>query len=741
MKKSSIALALVVGLTATFTGCGGGDTEESVLPGVEAILFEGRSFQNADGDHELGGMGNVFSYTRYVPGGGLYLLSPPTPDGTLTDLTADFDEVDVAGHTVTFDGEQVVFAMRHSGLSNYQIFVANLDGSEIRQLTFAPYNHVQPTVLPGDRVAIITNRPATEIGSRNDEYNHGGAVSQVAFIGLLDGEASYLATGDNLSHVTNTGLLSDGRVLVSRWEHEDNVNDLKLNAMNPDGTNQIMLAGQFGKRFNSYVQVRPVPDQVCQFIGIATSREGTFQSGALMFADARSRTSSDPNRCDVQTVEWRNLTPDVPTGMESSTRGVGRYRRPLMMNDGKILVSWSDGPVNETLEIAETAPQYGIYLFDPETQERTLIYDDPELWDLYATPVMVRDVPPVLGSNLRDPDDPSGVIGSIDVQNTSLDRSINGGLIDGLPLAEALRDHAYQVRIIEGSSTERTGVAEHGLTMAEGATIVGFADVYQDGSWEARVPARMPYRFDVVDEFGMSLTRGVPLWVQLQNSEERRCGGCHADRSGQVLPRNGPTTIAQQVGPQDFFASAAERASLGDRPWWQRVDSGQTTQAIFDAKCAGCHDGGAMDPYAGMFYTVTATDENTGMTMDYQIPYLDLSARLITTFYEMEEVSYPASYVTTVMPGAMMGDVMFTGAVPPEWMVSKSARTSRLIEVINPASSTDPGRRAFGDAPPHPTELGAPGLTVAEERWIVDNADLGNQAFSPITNIDGAGGY
>ncbi|MCA9603484.1 MAG: hypothetical protein KC417_15740, partial [Myxococcales bacterium] len=149
-----------------------GKGNESVLPGVSAIVFAKRAFVNDEGNHELGGMGNVFDYLRYVPGGGLYVLSPPSPDGKLTNLTKDFDGVDVSGLEVSFDAKQVVFSMRHAKDDNYHVYIANIDGSNVRQLTFSPADDVKPIWVAGDRIAFVTNQPYTVMGTRADEYNH-----------------------------------------------------------------------------------------------------------------------------------------------------------------------------------------------------------------------------------------------------------------------------------------------------------------------------------------------------------------------------------------------------------------------------------------------------------------------------------------------------------------------------------------------------------------------------------------
>ena len=61
--------------------------------GVDAMVFVKRQHTTvgADGTVNIdvaGGNGQVIDYLRYVPGGGVYMLSPARPDGTLTNLTA-----------------------------------------------------------------------------------------------------------------------------------------------------------------------------------------------------------------------------------------------------------------------------------------------------------------------------------------------------------------------------------------------------------------------------------------------------------------------------------------------------------------------------------------------------------------------------------------------------------------------------------------------------------------------------
>ncbi|MEM9863510.1 MAG: hypothetical protein AAF938_18080, partial [Myxococcota bacterium] len=567
--------------------CSGGDPGESVLPGVDALVFVKRAFITEDGSHAVtGGANQTIDYLRYVPGGGVFVLSPPTPDGTLTNLTERFEGVDVNGIDISFDATQVAFSMRHAGESHYHIYLANVDGSgDIRQLTFGDYHDVKPLFVPGDRIAFVTNQPYTAMGTRADEYNHSRVVTQLGTIGIASGDADRRLCAQNLSHSADPFLMADGRIGFSRWEHLGALNDVKLMAMNPDCTQMVGLGGTGGKPGNSLVQFHEVNEG--EYVGIVTSRRGTIQAGALVYMDARAETGATDIVLDEQNARFEILTPQVPTGEESPPSGVGRYRRPLPLDDGRFLVGWSDGDVNARNELANTAPNFGVYLFDPGSRERILVYDDPDFWDGYALPVAPRNVPPVFPGILEPaPDEREpAVLGSVDVTITGLNERVRGADLDGLTLDEAL-DATTHVRIIEGFSSEIGPVREFGLTMHEGAAIVGEATVREDGSWLAAVPARLPYHLQALDRYGLAI-RNQMLWIQAMPGEDRTCGGCHENRTDQVLPRSGPTTLAQQAGPQDFNIPIPDRLEL---PWIDAA-TGRNVQDVFNDNCISCHNG------------------------------------------------------------------------------------------------------------------------------------------------------
>ncbi|NVL83775.1 hypothetical protein HWN75_26760, partial [Escherichia coli] len=98
---------------------------------------------------------------------------------------------------------------------------------------------INPIYLPGGRIACVTNEMYTKMGTRADEYEHGRVVTQRATISVDGGDADRRLASQNLSHTVAPWIRHDGKIGYSRWEHLGGVNDVKLFAANPDGTQMI----------------------------------------------------------------------------------------------------------------------------------------------------------------------------------------------------------------------------------------------------------------------------------------------------------------------------------------------------------------------------------------------------------------------------------------------------------------------------------------------------------------------
>lgn len=752
---TALALCATVLVPGAMTACSK-STTDNVDVGVSSIIFIKRQHTTVDSSGNVaidvaGGNGQVIDYDRYVPGGSLNILSPARPDGNLINLTAEFPTADFNGVDVSFDATQAVFSMKRDDSDHYHIYTVQLspgsDGKyEIHQKTLGDQDDINPVYIPGGRIAFGTNQMYTAMGTRADEYEHGRVVTQLATITVDGGDADRHLLSQNLSHTVAPYLRYDGKVGYSRWEHLGPVNDVKLFAANPDGTQMLAVSGQHGKPSNSLFSVKEIAPN--QYIAIGTTRSRTIHAGSLIQIDARNQndpTCLQPNTdlwvghacLDEEHAQMTVLTPDVPTGNGPSP--AGRYREPSVLPDGRLLVSWADGPVNDLNQQSETPPDFGVYLFDPKTQKNQLVYNDRNMWDLGALPVVARKEPPVIGDLQRAPDASQPVrIGSVNVRTTSLQESISGAEFSGTPLSDALNG-AVKVRIIEGFSSEAAkGVTMFGLTMHEGAAVLGEADVYADGSWLANVPPYIPMHVQPIDKWGMSI-RSQGLWIQGMPGEDRRCVGCHESRVGQGVPAFGQNpTVAEQHGAQDFASQPI--AARVEYPWDKNDDPAKNyVQQIFDAKCVQCHNDTKNGNMAQDFYTVSMTSVVTGTTSNYKVPRFDLcgttanqycSGQGVTVYYDRQVRTYPASYVSIFYPAALeMGKVKVTGTVPPKWAIPADSRNSEMIAHINMMAADNTTAWPLSQRPMHPENQGVT-LTADERLALVRSIDLGGQFYA-----------
>jgi hypothetical protein len=763
--RTAGALSMLAGL-ALLPGCS--STEPANEPGdVSRIVYAVRQHtsQAADGTVTIdvaGGMGQVMDYGRYMPGGRLEVFNLKDPD-RIQNIIEDYTTADVSSVDVSADGTKVVFTMKKDGHDSYHVYWAGVDRGAngkfaVTQLTFGPYDDQNAIFSPGDRIVFTTNQSYTEMGTRADEYNHARAVTQLATITLTGGDADRKLCSQNLSHIVTLFPMHDGRVGFSRWEHLENVNDVKVFAMNPDCTQIVALSGQHGKPGNSMVQVsESYTNNV--FYGIVTNRENTIQAGALVKLDARSALLAE--HFDEEKTEdqaYTVLTPSVPRGDEASP--IGRYRSPAVLPDGRVLVSWADGAVNESNELALTPPDYGVYWYNETTRANQLIVNHEDTWELYAHPITARAEAPIIPSrqDISDASIPTR-FGSINVHETSL-AARHGDAVSGAqfttstPTDQALLQ-ADRVRIIEGFSTE--GSPNHtmfGLTMAEGAAILGEAKVEADGSWLADLPPYVPVHLQPIDQFDLSI-RSQTTWIQGMPGESRVCGGCHEDRNNPVLPNGQASTIATGRGPENFNKLIAEREEY---PWAKANDPANKNeiQALLNAKCVSCHNGTTNGDKPQEFYTVTMANAVLATSTDYKVARMDLTDTPVTVYYDRRVATWPSSYVSLFYPAAMsmeMGKVTVTGKVPPKWAIPSDARNSLLIEKLNVTAVSDGTKYAWplGAAFTDPDVAGGTrtdhaklaGLTREELVKLIRSIDMGgqyyarqNSDFKPFTDAD-----
>jgi hypothetical protein len=708
---------------SSLVGCG--SESQGPLDGVDSIVFLQRPTRND-------GMGDIFQYTSYTPGARLVKLSPPTADGELTVLCCDQDpeyaDLDISGYDLSFDASestgQVVFSARRAQDEAFGLFLLRLEDGSLEQLPTNPNrNYVQPVFLPGDKIFFMTSAVVEEGAPQHQDEYERGVTLQTGVINV-DGTGEVLGPR-NLSHRIHPTVMSDGKILLTQWDHLGEMNAGHLITMAPDMTNMREAFGKEGTGVtNSYLKAREI--QPGRFIAIGTSRDRTLQSGALLDIrlgadDGNGGFTRDMSEANAS---YRILTPDVPRGREPSSMSVGRYydAAPLPTGRGEyptLLVSWADGPVESgTLEAAGLTANFGVYLYDSATQSRRPIYDDPAMWDIFPRPLVSRDAPPEIdGAGKHQFNPEAGLIGSMDVYRSSLDTFAPGSI--------------YGVRVIEGFSVEEGIPDDFGTSEHEGAAVLGVAPVYADGSWAALIPANVPVHVQPIDVYGLA-QRNEPVWFSAAHGESRFCGGCHESRTETTIIQPG-ITQAVAAGPADLLSSVPRFSRASDtftRDATVGVPWDQALQQVFDAKCVSCHNGtpGAANP------SWTLTDPETGASFTWTF---DLRGTEVSYGIGDEMFSgYSASHLSLMGPD--MVDLEDSGLVVDGemkiYVEPGNARESELIRKLNPVRqfpAQDMGDRAFDTAefPPHAAAVGAE-LTADEYYLMVLMADNGGQFYS-----------
>lgn len=453
---------------------------------------------------------------------------------------------------------------------------------------------------------------------------------------MTGGDADCRVCSQNLSHTVNLFLRSDGTIGFSRWEHLGNVNDVKLFKVNPDCTQMLPVAGQHGKPFNSIVQVKEVRPEV--MVGIATRRNGTLHSGALFEVDAHAPPGSS-TQTDEEHAKFTNLTPGVPTGKEPSP--LGRYRTPNILPDGRLLVSWAQGFVNEQNELEQVPVNFGVYVYDTQSKNNILVYDDPKFSELYAAPLAARPAPPVIYDVAKRPIEPARghrlhrhhpelarrerlrrAVRQAPAQGGAQaggGRPRHRGLLERDWLDPHVRPHHARGRRHprRGAGVRRRLVGREDPRVRAGAPPADrqVRHVHpQPGAVDSRAcPAR-------------------PAFAAAATSRARRLSSRARARASRSRSRRARTTCSSRSGLRQEFG------------WDVAI------QPILDKKCVSCH--GSDSALAKKTYKVVATDRD-GKTTEYSIPWLDLSGAPMSVSFEMGVYSFSRSYVSLYYPSQL----------------------------------------------------------------------------------------
>ena len=459
----------------------------------------------------------------YRPGDNFFVLSPPLPDGKVMALT-HFKDGWVGEPEISWDAKQVVFTRREKDSLWWHVWIMNVDGSELRQLTHGPYHHVGPNFLPDGRIVLASSRNGIR-----DEY-HGYTCTALYVMNADGSDLHPIAT--NIGRDNEPALLPDGRIVFSRLEvfYSRNKTELTLHAVFPDGTHDTVLYGPERRKFWRELDHGPAaPDDLQEapltHRVLRVTQPQSMPDGRIVASTQGGLTLIGPRR-DTEEL----ISPDFKTRA---------YTTPVPLSDGTLLCATTlKTPDRKTVDL-------GLYRLDPRTGKLDLIYNDPVTADYEPRPIIARRVPPT------HPDSTSrhgysgrflctSVFNSQEMEVRERGRLVR--LIEGVPVVGRYETHTGGEPVWKN----------HGGTLAR---VLGTAPLAPDGSFFVELPADRLVHLQVLDSdrrvVGNQLT-----WIYARPGETKSCVGCHEDPHTTTASAGAP--LALRGGPVSFLPEGGE---------------------------------------------------------------------------------------------------------------------------------------------------------------------------------------
>lgn len=508
----------------------------------------------------------------------LLVLDGLHPGGNVRKLAADLGPGWYWRPEISFDARRVLFCFRPAKERTFHLYEANLDGSNLRQLTSGNYDDQDPIYLPDGRIAFMSNR--------GNSYARCtvGHPSTVLTRCDADGSNIYILSGGGEPEYTPS-LMNDGRILYTRWEYTDKelMRIQSLWTVNPDGTGTSVFWGNQSYWPDMLMEARQIPGS--HRVMFAGHGHHEVYWGSIGILD-RNKGLNYPD--GLTHVTWDTPWPEVGNGpderMETPlyhTAGNYRgYKSPYPLSDEVFLVSARHG--------RPAASPFRLYLMDIYGN-RELIYAGA-FNILYAAPIRPRPVPPVI------PDKVAWAGRQADGAPVQAGSFYSADLFQGAP--PVLREKAKFLRVLNLDFTTFTlgkklqdaaNPAGHphmhvgpvmSVTCNDGIKrVLGTVPIESDGSVYFEAPPCKSLHFQLLDEHHRAL-HTMRSFANLMPGEQRGCVGCHQTHSATPAPKPG---LAIRKAP----------AKLTPYPWGADYSLGyeRDIQPILDKNCGKCHQG------------------------------------------------------------------------------------------------------------------------------------------------------
>lgn len=580
-----VAAVLLVSLAVALGGCSGSGSidigsGQKAAPGTVdiPIAYVKRTLPPANKD-QLKNMRTFFvSANVYVKD----RADASVPERNITDRVTSGGPWDVRDLDVSADGSKLIFAMRGPMVPNAQeinqpkwaiweyTFRTDVLHRVISSDVIASEGHdVGPHYLPDGRIvfsstrqrqskAVLLDEGKPQFEAQTEDRREPAFVLHVM---NADGSGIHQISF-NASHDMDPIVLSNGRILWSRWDHAPGRDGIHLYSANPDGTDLQLHYGALSHLtgYNAseieFTQTHEMQDG--SLLVLARPFTNSDFGGDLLIVDAKnyventqpvlaSASLTGPAQTEATGNDVRTIPGLSPGGHFSSAY-------PLWDGSGRILVSWTQcramvagdvKPCTSDVLADPTAtrapPLYSLWMYDTKaraflplmTPEADVMITDAVIAEPRSLPIVILDKTPGV-------DVDSGLasegVGVIDIRSVydmdGVDTAVpNIAALANPQLTTAAQRPARFVRIEKPVSLPDKMTLDF-RNSAFGATgymreILGYAPVEPDGSVKMKIPANVPFAITVLDANGMRISDLHRSWLQVRPGEVVVCNGCH----------------------------------------------------------------------------------------------------------------------------------------------------------------------------------------------------------------------
>ncbi len=728
-------------------------------------------------------------YRRYWSKADVYVRSTAAESGAESNITARVtgtDFYDVKDLDVSADGKFLVFAMRGPLLSNqrdldppnWRIWEYDIAKDDLHSITddvtASEGQDISPHYLPSDsahpngRILIASTRQRdsklvllTEGKSAFEAQTED--VRESAFtLSVLDptqtGPSAFQQVSFNPSHDINPTVMSDGRILYTRWSHTrlQVTNGLHLYTTNPDGTNDQLLYGAHSHFVGTADPATGLPTAV-QFVKAREMQDGRVMAiirpvdagtdfgGNLVILDVQNSVEcfqrtlaagpivAGSNPCPPMSYATTNEVSTIPG---PSLGGRFNSAFPLWDGTGRTLVSWEEcrlldpaGTIvpctdaNLAIPNVQVAPPlYSAWLLNPGDNTFKPVVPPTEgimVTDIVALQARTPPVyiPPIGTSTLT-----ADAVGVIDIRSIydwadainpqAIPPETNAHTIARMSVTPADSRRVRFMRLEKivslGDPRLKDGFPNFNQNVALDNSprymreILGYVPIEADGSVRVKVPANVAFNISILDARAHRLA-GFPqhrTWLQVRPGEVIQCNGCHNASTA---------TSTTSHGRSGVFAS--EYAGDASGKTMAQVLYGDNT----DCSATPCN---AATPTVDVIYNGTGSPGDRSIDLAYSkmstpAPTVPQTCENSWTAVCRITINYPAS-----APGAANTS---PAIIDPLWTVDRGAHTcvnchtaTRTQTVsCTPAGSTTPVTVTLGVAPDGGLELDADPAQVA----------------------------